>query len=80
MVIRKSSKPIFHIRNRFNIKPQRLCLINSLFFDPKRYDLARVGRYKYNKKLAIARRLSGQLADAIGRWKRARNRRRGQQG
>ena len=38
-------------------------LINSLFFDPKRYDLARVGRYKYNKKLAIARRLSGQTAE-----------------
>ena len=29
-------------------------LINGLFFDPKRYDLAHVGRYKYNKKLAIA--------------------------
>jgi len=38
-------------------------LINSLFFDPKRYDLAKVGRYKFNKKLAIARRLSGQLAE-----------------
>ncbi len=34
-------------------------LINSLFFDPKRYDLARVGRYKFNKKLAIARRITG---------------------
>lgn len=33
-------------------------LINSLFFDPKRYDLAHVGRYKYNKKLAIAHRLA----------------------
>ena len=32
-------------------------LINSLFFDPKRYDLAHVGRYKYNKKLALARRI-----------------------
>ena len=32
-------------------------LINSLFFDPKRYDLAHVGRYKYNKKLALALRL-----------------------
>ena len=37
-------------------------LINSLFFDPKRYDLARVGRYKYNKKLALARRITGGTA------------------
>lgn len=29
-------------------------LINNLFFDPKRYDLAPVGRYKYDKKLSIA--------------------------
>ena len=36
-------------------------LINSLFFDPKRYDLAHVGRYKYNKKLAIALRLFNQV-------------------
>ncbi len=35
-------------------------LINSLFFDPKRYDLARVGRYKFNKKLSIAPRIVGQ--------------------
>ena len=34
-------------------------LINNLFFDPKRYDLAAVGRYKYNKKLALARRIEG---------------------
>lgn len=34
-------------------------LINNLFFDPKRYDLAPVGRYKYDKKLAIARRIEG---------------------
>ncbi len=41
-------------------------LINSLFFDPKRYDLARVGRYKYNKKLSIARRIAlGVAAEAI---------------
>ena len=33
-----------------------------LFFDPKRYDLARVGRYKFNKKLAIAARIAGQSA------------------
>ena len=37
-------------------------LINSLFFDPKRYDLAHVGRYKYNKKLALAQRIAGQIA------------------
>ncbi len=35
-------------------------LINSLFFEPRRYDLAKVGRYKYNKKLALANRLIGQ--------------------
>ncbi len=35
-------------------------LINSLFFDPKRYDLAHVGRYKYNKKLALALRIFNQ--------------------
>ncbi len=32
-------------------------LLNSLFFDPKRYDLARVGRYKYNKKLGLYNRI-----------------------
>ena len=32
-------------------------LLNSLFFDPKRYDLAKVGRYKFNKKLALATRI-----------------------
>jgi DNA-directed RNA polymerase subunit beta len=32
-------------------------LIKSLFFDPKRYDLAKVGRYKFNKKLALATRI-----------------------
>ncbi len=34
--------------------------IDNLFFDPRRYDLSRVGRYKYNKKLAIGERLIGQ--------------------
>ncbi|MBR5559140.1 MAG: DNA-directed RNA polymerase subunit beta [Oscillospiraceae bacterium] len=34
--------------------------LDGLFFDPRRYDLSRVGRYKYNKKLSIAARLSGQ--------------------
>ncbi len=37
-------------------------LFNSMFFDPKRYDLARVGRYKYNKKLGLYNRLSGSVA------------------
>ncbi|MGL5973380.1 MAG: DNA-directed RNA polymerase subunit beta, partial [Oscillospiraceae bacterium] len=40
--------------------------INSLFFDYKRYDLSRVGRYKYNKKLAISERISGKtLAEPV---------------
>jgi len=37
-------------------------LINNLFFDPKRYDLSSVGRYKFNKKLALANRIRGQIA------------------
>ena len=37
-------------------------LINALFFDAKRYDLAKVGRYKYNKKLGIASRLQNVIA------------------
>lgn len=36
-------------------------LINSLFFDHKRYDLAKVGRYKFNKKLAISNRAIGRV-------------------
>ena len=36
-------------------------LFRSMFFDPKRYDLARVGRYKYNKKLGLYNRLSGNV-------------------
>ena len=36
--------------------------INALFFDPRRYDLARFGRYKMNKKLALARRIAGYKA------------------
>ncbi|MDO4859985.1 MAG: DNA-directed RNA polymerase subunit beta [Bacillota bacterium] len=35
--------------------------LNALFFDPTRYDLARVGRYKYNKKLGLANRLTGAV-------------------
>ncbi len=38
-------------------------LLHLTFFDPKRYDLARVGRYKYNKKLAIAARIAGQTVE-----------------
>ena len=34
-------------------------LVNSMFFDPKRYDLAKVGRYKFNKKLAFRNRIAG---------------------
>jgi len=37
-------------------------LINNLFFDPKRYDLAKVGRYKFNKKLALPGRIANQRA------------------
>ena len=41
-------------------------LLNSMFFDPRRYDLAKVGRYKFNKKLAFKNRVSGQtLAEAV---------------
>ncbi len=36
-------------------------LINSMFFDPKRYDLAKVGRYKFNKKLLLRNRIAGQV-------------------
>ena len=39
-------------------------LIDSLFFDPKRYDLAKVGRYKYNKKLGLVNRITGFKAAA----------------
>ena len=39
-------------------------LLNSLFFDAKRYDLAKVGRYKYNKKLGLSNRLSDTVAAA----------------
>ena len=36
--------------------------LNNLFFDPRRYDLSRFGRYKMNKKLALARRIMGFVA------------------
>ena len=35
--------------------------LNALFFDARRYDLSRVGRYKYNKKLGIASRINGHI-------------------
>ena len=37
-------------------------LIDSLFYDAKRYDLSRVGRYKFNKKLALSLRIANQIA------------------
>ena len=37
-------------------------LLSNLFFDPKRYDLSKVGRYKFNKKLALANRIWGHVA------------------
>ena len=37
-------------------------LFNNLFFDPRRYDLAKVGRYKFNQKLSLASRISGKVA------------------
>lgn len=41
-------------------------LLNSLFFDARRYDISAVGRYKFNKKMAIARRISGhELASHV---------------
>ena len=41
-------------------------LINAMFFDPRRYDLAKVGRYKFNKKLHFNKRIVGhKLADDV---------------
>ncbi|MCH5288178.1 MAG: DNA-directed RNA polymerase subunit beta, partial [Christensenellaceae bacterium] len=37
-------------------------MFNSLFYDPRRYDLMRVGRYKFNKKLSLATRINKQVA------------------
>lgn len=37
-------------------------LLNALFFDPKRYDLAKVGRYKFNKKLALCYRIMDKIS------------------
>ena len=41
-------------------------LINAMFFDPRRYDLAKVGRYKFNKKLLLRNRIRGhELAEDV---------------
>jgi len=41
-------------------------LLRNMFFDPRRYDLAKVGRYKYNKKLALRNRVKGmKLAESV---------------
>ena len=41
-------------------------LLNGMFFDPRRYDLAKVGRYKFNKKLHLANRVAGHtLAEDV---------------
>ena len=41
-------------------------LLNGMFFDPKRYDLAKVGRYKFNKKLALKNRVrNAKLAETV---------------
>ncbi len=41
-------------------------LISAMFFDPRRYDLAKVGRYKFNKKLALKNRINGHtLAEDV---------------
>lgn len=37
-------------------------LFNNLFFDPRRYDLAKVGRYKFNKKLSLSTRIANKVA------------------
>ncbi len=44
-------------------------LVNAMFFDPRRYDLAKVGRYKFNKKLALKNRVVGLILaeDAVDR-------------
>ena len=40
-------------------------LITAMFFDPRRYDLAKVGRYKFNKKLALRNRINGQVLAVV---------------
>ena len=41
-------------------------LLNSMFFDPRRYDLAKVGRYKFNKKLHFKNRIKGTYSGGVG--------------
>jgi len=43
-------------------KESATTLFNNMFFDPRRYDLARFGRYKFNKKLAISARILNQVS------------------
>ena len=44
----------------------RKASINAMFFDPRRYDLAKVGRYKFNKKLALKNRIKNHpLAEDV---------------
>ncbi|MBN1624261.1 MAG: DNA-directed RNA polymerase subunit beta [Clostridia bacterium] len=43
-------------------KESATTLFYNMFFEPRRYDLARFGRYKFNKKLAISRRINGKVA------------------
>ncbi len=43
-------------------KESATTLFNNMFFDPRRYDLARFGRYKFNKKLAVSARIEGNVS------------------
>ena len=50
--------------------PSAEAFINSMFFDPRRYDLAKVGRYKFNKKLKLRNRIAGHklAADVVSEY------------
>ncbi len=65
--IKKSDEAIIEIYKK--LRPGELptvdaarTLFDRLFFDPKRYDLAKVGRHKFNSKLNLAERITGQIA------------------
>ena len=65
--IKKSDEALIEIYKK--LRPGELptvdaakTLFDRLFFDPKRYDLAKVGRHKFNHKLSLASRISGQIA------------------
>ena len=65
--IKKSDEAIIEIYKK--LRPGELptvdaarTLFDRLFFDPKRYDLAKVGRHKFNNKLSLAERITGQIA------------------